>query len=74
MGVIGEYDIGACEVEIWPERQKGGQIVGPGPQGVRVRHVDTGIVVCCDYQRSQHLNKMMALHMIEAALTHPRWR
>ena len=64
----------ACRVEIWPERQKGGQIVGPGPQGVRVTHEPTGLQAFCEVGRSQHINKMVAMSMIEAALTHPRFQ
>lgn len=61
-----------CDTEIWPARQKGGQHVGPGPQGVKVTHRDTGIVACCDIGRSQFRNREIALDMIVAALTHPK--
>jgi protein subunit release factor A len=62
------------KIEIWPPRAKGGQHVGPGPQGVRITHLASGIQAFCDYERSQHLNKMLAMAMIEGALTHPRYR
>ncbi len=71
---MSELDIGPCETTIWPEREKGGQHVGAGPQGVRVRHIETGIIVCCDTQRSQHRNLQIAKHMIAAAITHPSFQ
>lgn len=66
-------EIGECKCEIWPELPKGGQHVGPGPQGVRITHIATGITAFCDTGRSQHVNKMIAMSMIEAAITHPRF-
>lgn len=61
-------------VEIWPPREKGGQQVGSGPSGVRVTHNPSGIQAFVDIGRSQHINKMIAMEMVEAALTHPRYR
>lgn len=60
------------KVEIWPPREKGGQHVGPGPDGVRITHIPSGIYAFVDFGRSQHVNRMVAMDMIEAALTHPR--
>ena len=62
------------KIEIWPERQVGGQHVGTGPNGVRITHLPSGIVACCETERSQHINRMIAMEMIEAAVTHPRYR
>lgn len=61
-----------CLVEIWPPRPTGGQVVGPGPQGVKVTHNPTGITAFCEFHRSQHLNLQIAMDMIKAGLTHPR--
>jgi peptide chain release factor 2 len=61
-------------VEVWPPRQTGGQQVGSGPSGIRVTHNPSGIQAFCDIGRSQHINKMIAVEMIETALTHPRYR
>lgn len=66
-------ELGEIEIEIWPERPKGGQHVGPGPQGVRIKHVASGCIACCDSGRSQHVNKQIAESMIMAAITHPRY-
>lgn len=57
----------------YPERPKGGQHVGVD-YGVKVEHIDTGLVACCTSGRSQHTNREIAVHMIEAALTHPKFK
>lgn len=60
--------------EGWPPRKPpGGQHVGSGPSGVKVTHIPTGIEACVDLGRSQHINRLIAQDMIEAALTHPRF-
>ena len=58
--------------ESWPPRAMGGQHVGTGPNGVKVTHLPTGLVACCDIARSQHINRLIAAYMILAALTHPK--
>jgi len=65
---------GNLKVEIWPPREKGGQQVGSGPSGIRITHEPSGVQAFVDIGRSQHINKMIATEMIEAALTHPRYR
>lgn len=63
------------KVEHWPPRQdRGGQHVGPGPSGVKVTHLPTGIEAFVDIGRSQFVNREIACDMILAALTHPRFR
>ncbi|AHE52655.1 hypothetical protein [Sphingomonas sanxanigenens] len=65
--------LAGCTIEIWPPRQTGGQVVGPGPQGVKITH-PSGLTAICEYGRSQHVNKMIATDMLLAAVTHPRFR
>jgi protein subunit release factor A len=60
------------KLELWPPRQKGGQHVGGGPNGVKVTHLPTGIEATVDCARSQHINKLLAMEMVLAAITHPR--
>lgn len=60
------------KVEVWPPRQKGGQHVGSGPIGIKITHIPSGIEAVVDIHRSQHTNKLIAMDMIMAALTHPR--
>ena len=62
------------KVECWPHRQKGGQHVGGGPVGVKVTHLPSGVEAFCETARSQHINKLIALDMILAAITHPKFR
>lgn len=63
------------KVEIWPPRKSiGGQQVGTGPSGVKVTHLPTGIEACVDISRSQFDNRSIAMDMILAAITHPRFR
>ena len=63
------------KVEIWPPRQdRGGQHVGTGPSGVKVTHLPSGIEAFVEIGRSQHINRLIAVEMIEAAITHPMFR
>lgn len=62
-------------IEHWPPRKdRGGQHVGLEPGGVRVTHLPTNTVACVEISRSQHRNRMIAVEMIEFALTHPQFR
>lgn len=68
-------DLAELHVETWPPRPKpGGQHVGTGPSGVKITHIPSGIVACVEVGRSQFINREIALDMITAALTHPRFR
>jgi protein subunit release factor A len=62
------------KIEIWPPRQTGGQIVGPGPQGVKITHLPSGLEAVSISERSQHRNKAIAMAMIEGGLTSPGYR
>jgi protein subunit release factor A len=65
---------GTLTIEVYPPRPTGGQICGPGPQGIKITHQPSGIVAIVDCERSQHRNKALAAEMIEAALTNPNYR
>lgn len=63
------------KVETWPPRERGGQHVTRTVSGVRVTHLPSGVqaAVCCLGQ-SQHVNRQIAVDMILAAITHPKFR
>jgi len=70
MDVIPPEDI---KIEIWPPRNVGGQHVGTA-SGVKITHLPSGITVTCDYERSQHRNRAIALAALEGAITCPMFR
>ena len=59
-------------VTTWPERPKGGQHAG-SDYGVRVEHLPSGIVAIVNIDRSQYRNREIAMDMILAAITHPKY-
>ncbi len=60
-------------VSTWPPRDRGGQHVGIS-SGIEIEHLPTGILARVDIGRSQFRNKEIAMDMILAAITHPRFR
>jgi protein subunit release factor A len=63
------------KIEVWPIpgiHQRGGQHVGTCPD-IRITHLPSGIQAIV-IGRSQHNNKMIAMDMILAAITHPKFR
>ena len=60
-------------VEVWPPRERGGQHVGTTSRGVRIEHLPTGTVAIVTEARSQHVNRAVAMDMIMAALTNPKF-
>lgn len=50
-------------IDSWSGERQGGWATTP-PKGVRIVHRPTGAMVMCDTDRSQHKNRVEALHML----------
>ncbi len=46
----------------------GGQHVNKTSSAIQLRHIPSGILICCQAERSQHKNRAMALKMLRARL------
>jgi len=56
--------IDECEIETFRSGGKGGQHVNKTESAVRLRHLSTGLVVSCQEERSQFVNKQICLQKL----------
>ena len=62
------------QVECINPRPAGGQHAGIAHMIIKVTHKPTGIYAACDYERSQHKNRAVAMRMVEYGLAEIGWK
>lgn len=68
------FNDGELKIELVELHPKGGQYAGSRPMGIRVTHIETGLVAEVSGYRSQKRMRDIAIDMILGGLTSPHNR